>query len=215
MEAARLAVKSNGTRIPDIKSLEYHLFQYDQRVEEITREVRFQDTPVAQGGETLLERLAALAHSQWSGWMEYLFSKCQFNSDGTATIPTWGVERWKRQINTPYEELSEPEKESDRKEARKFIAEFARDKSKDSENFSARPIKELSDSGILWLINRVVFHPRGLALALHAEKETGEVVGWNIVGDGGKVWKFTEVDDDEYFARAKKTIQEITGQVHP
>ena len=32
-----------------------------------------------------------------------------------------------------------------------------------------RPLLELSEAGLLWLINRVVFHPRGIALALHEE----------------------------------------------
>lgn len=37
-------------------------------------------------------------------------------------MPSWGVERWQRQTNTPYTELSEKEQESDRTEADKFIA---------------------------------------------------------------------------------------------
>jgi len=63
------------------------------------------------------EKLAEFAHKQWSGWMEYLFGKCTLNEDGTATIPKWAVDRWTRQLLTPYENLDEPEKESDRKEA--------------------------------------------------------------------------------------------------
>jgi hypothetical protein len=68
-------------------------------------------------GGKMREKLAMFAHKQWSGWMEYLFSKCFFNEDGTATIPKWAVDRWQRQIITPFEELDEQEKESDRKEA--------------------------------------------------------------------------------------------------
>lgn len=68
-----------------------------------------------------LEHCAEIAHSQWTGWMEYLFSKCTLNDDGTASIPKWAVERWTRQINTPYSELSEQEKNSDREEAQKYI----------------------------------------------------------------------------------------------
>ena len=63
------------------------------------------------------EKLAEFAHKQWSGWMEYLFSKCSVNNDGTATIPKWAVDRLTRQINTNYENLDEQEKESDRNEA--------------------------------------------------------------------------------------------------
>ncbi len=68
------------------------------------------------------EILAELAHAQWSGWMEYLFSKGVVNEDGTWTMPLWAVERWQRQMKTSYNELSFDEKESDRKEADKFLA---------------------------------------------------------------------------------------------
>ena len=68
------------------------------------------------------EKLAALSHKQWSGWMRYLFSKCPANSDGTVTIPTWAVDRWWRQMKTPYASLAEEEKESDRAEADRMLA---------------------------------------------------------------------------------------------
>ena len=67
------------------------------------------------------EFLAELAHEQWSGWMEYLFSKGTFNEDGTWTMPEWAVNRWVIQMGMPYNRLSEEEKESDRKEADKFL----------------------------------------------------------------------------------------------
>ncbi len=68
------------------------------------------------------EKLAALAHEQWSGWMQYLFSKCTYNhADGTYTIPQWAVERWSKQMETEYKDLSEDEKESDRAEADKVL----------------------------------------------------------------------------------------------
>ena len=67
------------------------------------------------------EKLANLEHERWAGWMKYLFSKCTFNEDGTATIPVWAVENWQRQMNTPYSELSEKEKESDRAEVDKTL----------------------------------------------------------------------------------------------
>jgi len=68
------------------------------------------------------EALAEYAHDSWSGWMEYLAEKTTFNADGTATIPAWAVTRWNRQMHTPYADLPEPEKESDRVEADKIIA---------------------------------------------------------------------------------------------
>lgn len=71
------------------------------------------------------ERLAAYAHEAWSGWMKYLFSKCKdarCADDAHVAIPGWAVKRWQRQMNTPYAELPEDEKESDRAEADKMLA---------------------------------------------------------------------------------------------
>ena len=69
----------------------------------------------------LREDLAELAHDQWAGWMRYLFSKGIHHYDGTWTMPAWAVERWQRQMNTPYAELSDTEQDSDRNEADKFL----------------------------------------------------------------------------------------------
>lgn len=66
-----------------------------------------------------------------------------------------------------------------------------------------RPLIELSTSGLLWLINATVFHPRGWALALH--KRGGEIAGWHLQGDGREVWVF-EGNHDERFAAAQATL---------
>ena len=67
------------------------------------------------------EALAALAHEQWSGWMRYLFSKTTEDVSGGAVIPRSLVERWRRQMSTPYDALPEEEKDSDRKEAARVL----------------------------------------------------------------------------------------------
>jgi len=67
------------------------------------------------------ELLAAIAHSQWSGWMRHMFNKGKMNPDGTWTMPKWAVDRWTHQMNLKYDDLTEAEKESDRREADKFI----------------------------------------------------------------------------------------------
>lgn len=69
----------------------------------------------------IIEKLADLEHDSWSRWMKYLFSKGEFNENGTWTMPASLVLRWLRQMETPYEHLSEDEKEWDRKEVRKFL----------------------------------------------------------------------------------------------
>jgi hypothetical protein len=69
----------------------------------------------------------------------------------------------------------------------------------------ARPITELRDSGLLWLINRCVFHPRGLALALVAD-EAGQVKGWQLTGNGSEPMWFSPDDEAALFAAAKATL---------
>lgn len=71
--------------------------------------------------DDLREQIAALAHAQWSGWMVYLFGLSHSNGDGTITIPAIHVARWQGQIATPYAELSEREKDSDRVEADRIL----------------------------------------------------------------------------------------------
>jgi hypothetical protein len=73
------------------------------------------------------EQLAAYAHEAWSGWMRYLFEKSQANPDGTVMIPAWAVDRWRRQMDTPYAALPEAEKASDRVEADRMLAIQAED----------------------------------------------------------------------------------------
>jgi len=58
-----------------------------------------------------LEQLAELEHEQWAHWTKYMLDN----------LAPENIERWKRQIDTPYSELSEKEKESDRNWARKVI----------------------------------------------------------------------------------------------
>jgi len=88
------------------------VFLGDEKDGTVSREISITD---------LTEKLADLAHRQWSGWMEYLFEKSTLNDDGTVTIPKRAADRWKRQVETAYADLPEEEKESDREEARRVI----------------------------------------------------------------------------------------------
>jgi hypothetical protein len=58
--------------------------------------------------------------------MSFLFSVCKENEDGSYTIPLKKVKQWQRQIDTPYEDLSEKEKNSDRAQADKVIAALSK-----------------------------------------------------------------------------------------
>ncbi len=59
----------------------------------------------------LIEKLADLEHQQWSHWTRYFLDNLN---------PTNKC-KWVFQLETPYSELSEKEKESDRKWARKVL----------------------------------------------------------------------------------------------
>lgn len=95
---------------------------YPQEAVETYPEI-FSDGIVKESIKTsdVLEDMADQEHDSWSRWMEHLFKKSEKNPDGTVTIPKDKVERWERQMKTPYNKLSDKEKESDRKEVRKFI----------------------------------------------------------------------------------------------
>lgn len=59
----------------------------------------------------LIERLAQLEHEQWAHWTRYMLDN----------LTPENIERWRRQIETPYHQLTEKEKESDRKWAKKVL----------------------------------------------------------------------------------------------
>lgn len=71
--------------------------------------------------DALLEQLADLAHQSWSEWMRYLFENGVQEDDGCFAIPPGKVERWRRQMHTPYADLPEHEQENNREEARRYL----------------------------------------------------------------------------------------------
>jgi hypothetical protein len=72
--------------------------------------------------DTLRERLAAIEHERWADWQRYLHSKATdlIGSGGALVIPADLVERWERQIATPYADLSEAEKDADREQVDRY-----------------------------------------------------------------------------------------------
>jgi len=69
----------------------------------------------------LTEELAALEHERWAHWQQFLHSKCRREPDGSLIIPPHLVAHWDRLIATPYDSLSDVEKESDREQVRKYL----------------------------------------------------------------------------------------------
>jgi len=71
--------------------------------------------------EVIREVIAAVQHEIWSHWMKHLFNTGYLASYGDFVIAASDVRRWKRQMNTPYSELAEKEKDSDREQADKVM----------------------------------------------------------------------------------------------
>lgn len=72
--------------------------------------------------DEFVEKGANLEHIRWAKWQYYLHTCLIWND----TIKNWELtneqkERWDRQIRTPYDQLSESEKESGRKESRVYL----------------------------------------------------------------------------------------------
>lgn len=61
--------------------------------------------------DELREKLAELEHRQWAHWTRYMLDNLSLEN----------IERWKRQLETPYNELPEIEKDSDRVWADKVL----------------------------------------------------------------------------------------------
>jgi|GEM_PF-1831995 len=70
--------------------------------------------------DNLMEELAALEHERWSRWHKH----------AVANWTSENIARWNRQAETPYEQLSEREKESDRKEVAPYWKLLAEQKAK-------------------------------------------------------------------------------------
>lgn len=69
----------------------------------------------------LIEKLAAIEHERWAHWQSHLHEQCVRQKDGSLIIPAKLVERWKKQIATPYVSLSNEEKNSDREQVYRYL----------------------------------------------------------------------------------------------
>jgi hypothetical protein len=69
----------------------------------------------------LRESLADVSHAIWSHWMRYQKSCGKVDAGGNFTLPAEKVERWERQMETPYDELSVKEQSSDLEQADKIL----------------------------------------------------------------------------------------------
>lgn len=80
--------------------------------------------------EQLINVLAEVQHEIWAHWMKYLYSKCEEYTielegkkikTGNLIIPVEEVAKWRRQMHTPYSQLSPKEQQSDQKIVKDFV----------------------------------------------------------------------------------------------
>lgn len=71
----------------------------------------------------------------------------------------------------------------------------------------------LTDSGLLWFLNRVAMHPNGLALAPLLEEETGKIYGLSVLtAPRGEIISFDEQQDRKKYLAWQKFVNEL-GQI--
>lgn len=86
----------------------------------VERDVSLLD--VNDPSDRFLNEMADEAHEVWSDWMKYMFRCGVMMPDGSWAMPPVMVERWQRQMNTPYSSLTSDEKDSDLDIAQRYIA---------------------------------------------------------------------------------------------
>lgn len=78
--------------------------------------------------------------------------------------------------------------------------------------------ENLRNSGLLWLINTSVFHPRGYALFLsiptEEEKAEGHVESFGFWGDGTEPYSFGDSTEEEFTA-LERVLSSVTTFVRP
>jgi hypothetical protein len=74
--------------------------------------------------DELREKLAAIEHERWADWQDWMHQLLETvkteNGDIFRAIPNDLYQRWQRQIETPYSELSDKEKASDMEQVDRY-----------------------------------------------------------------------------------------------
>lgn len=68
-----------------------------------------------------VETLASVEHERWAHWQRHMHSLATRKADGCLLIPAEHAQRWERLMRTPYAQLGEAEKQSDRDQVYKYL----------------------------------------------------------------------------------------------
>lgn len=83
--------------------------------------------------EDLIEKLADIEHQRWSDWQKWCHKILRENCPSQKLEKV--LERWDKQINTDYKDLSEKEKESDREQVMRYFLLIKQTLKSQEENF--------------------------------------------------------------------------------
>jgi hypothetical protein len=181
--------------------------------------------------QELIEQLADAEHASWSRWMSYLFEKCNKYEDEEGRkcllIPTELEKHWQRQIDTPYAELSEREKQSDREEVAHIlpiIASYTGNTVKEGSDLREQVFLALGEASMCWSeIPQGVFDSvraseigEQLLVAIEAYKSKIAVepclttIRWT--GSNGLEYQFQSSDKDELQAKTNELFKRYVNR---
>ena len=122
--------------------------------------------------EKFVEKGAELEHDRWARWQEYMFSKFVEHENGKGEYlclhkDFW--KRWNRQIDTKYIDLSEEEKESDRKETRNYLPLVLSQRSEDIAEIQKMIEKTIEEYEVFKNKRKLVCEQNALLLILKSK----------------------------------------------
>jgi hypothetical protein len=117
----------------------------DWSANQLIEKIKQSNLALLEEVEGMKEQLADLEHKRWAKWQSYIHSNLQYEERkfGSHTVAYYLLdagkyEHWSRQIDTPYESLTEKEKDSDRVEAQNTIDLIIATLSKHKERLSEK-----------------------------------------------------------------------------
>mgnify|MGYP006921322236 CR=1 FL=1 len=81
-------------------------------------------------------------------------------------------------------------------------------KTTDADTDVLHDFEEMRPLGILYLINKAVFHPRGFALSL-SYSDDGELLGWQMLGDGTEAWRMSADQENDLFPAVEAFLNSL------